>query len=383
MKKFLRTLTLLALLSVPWVSQGQTVVTIGDESSTSTTYVTPFNSLWGYSFVEQIYTASEIDLAGNIISIKFYLGTTNTSSITHDVTVYMKNVTPSTFSAVSDYIPVTAADIVYQGQMTISGTVGWITIPLDTPFPYDGTGNLMVAMHEYTSGYSTRYFTYTSTPNSVVSFHSDSYDPDPYNLSSYSGNTYVSPNRANIQLEIAPLDGFCPRPAGFAARDITATSATLGWSIPATFDNVSSVSVEYGPQGFTPGTGTPATVDGDSAVITELSPATVYQALAVSDCGNDGGSDTAWLTFRTKALPVVDIPYTTGFEPTDDLGWEFNNGTNGWFIDTAVHHTGSYSLYISNDNGAHNAYSHTATNSYAYREFVRLVDQVFPPDGPR
>ena len=36
------------------------VVTIGE--GTSTTYVTPFNSLWGYSFVEQVYMPTRLEL---------------------------------------------------------------------------------------------------------------------------------------------------------------------------------------------------------------------------------------------------------------------------------------------------------------------------------
>ena len=373
MQKFLRTLTLLALLSVPWVAQGQTLVTIGDETSTTTEYTLPVNMFYHYSLTQQIYTASEIGMAGLITSIAFDY-TYGTSFSMSGVQVYMKNVSKTGFTSTTDMEPVSASDLVWTGTFTANAS-GWVTIQLNTPFVYDGSSNLLVCLYDPTNGYPGNSYKFRTTATTgsnylALAYYSDSYTPSLTDISSFSGNTGRYQYRNNIKLGIAPLSGYCPRPGGFAARNITTTSATLGWSIPATFDNVSSVSVEYGLQGFTPGTGTAATVDGDSAVLTDLSPATVYQAFAVSDCDNDGGSDTSWITFRTKALPVVDIPYTTGFEPTDDLGWEFNNGTNGWFIDTAVHHTGSYSLYISNDNGVHNAYSHTATNSYAYREFV-------------
>ena len=45
------------------------VVTIGE--GTGTTYYGPYNALWGYSFVEQIFTASEIGTAGTINAISF------------------------------------------------------------------------------------------------------------------------------------------------------------------------------------------------------------------------------------------------------------------------------------------------------------------------
>ena len=152
MQKFLRTLMLAALL-LPFASQAQETVTIGE--GTSTTYVTPFNSLWGYSFVEQIYLASEIGTDGNITAVRFYL---SSGTQTNNITLYMKNVTRSTFSSTSDYESVSASDIVYTGSVTFA--TGWVEIQLDQPFEYDGSSNLLVAMHEYTSGYSTLYFNY-------------------------------------------------------------------------------------------------------------------------------------------------------------------------------------------------------------------------------
>ena len=171
------------------------VVTIGE--GTSTGYVTPFNSLWGYSCVEQIYTANEIGTAGTINSISFNL---SSGSQTNQVEVFMKNVTRSTFSSTSDYEALTASDMVYSGTVTFNA--GWTTITLDTPFAYDGSSNLLIAMHEFTSGYSTINFYYTSAANTVVTFHSDSVNPDPYNLGSFSGSSYTSSNRANIQIDI-------------------------------------------------------------------------------------------------------------------------------------------------------------------------------------
>ena len=173
-------------------------VTIGE--GTSTTYVTPFNSLWGYSFVEQIYTAAEIGTAGTINSISFNLRETDASQ-TNQIDVFMKNVSRETFSSNTDFETVAASDMVFSGTVTFNA--GWTTITLDSPFVYDGTSNLMIGIHEYTAGYSTRYFYYTSAANRVLSYHSDSANPDPYNLGAYSGNKYTSANRANIQIEIS------------------------------------------------------------------------------------------------------------------------------------------------------------------------------------
>ena len=200
MKKKVFSLMMMLLLAFMGVAKAE-VVTIGD--GTSTTYVTPFNSLWGYSFVEQIYTADEIGTAGTINAISFNMSSTDAQ--TNQVDVFMKAVTRSSFSGTSDYETVTASDMVFSGTVTFNN--GWTTITLDTPFQYDGTSNLMIGMHEYTSGYSTRYFYYTSAADKVITFHSDGANPDPYNLGSYTGNKYVSPNRANIQIDITTEGG--------------------------------------------------------------------------------------------------------------------------------------------------------------------------------
>ena len=200
MKKKVFSLMMTLLLAFIGVAKAD-VVTIGD--GTSTTYVTPFNSLWGYSFVEQIYTADEIGTAGTINAISFNMSSADAQ--TNQVDVFMKNVSRTTFSGTSDYETVTASDMVFSGTVTFNN--GWTTITLDTPFQYDGTSNLMIGMHEYTSGYNTRYFYYTSAADKVVTFHNDNADPNPYNLGSFSGSSYVSPNRANIQIDITAGGG--------------------------------------------------------------------------------------------------------------------------------------------------------------------------------
>ena len=200
MKKKVFSLMMTLLLAFMGVAKAETIE-IG--TGTGTSYYVPFNSLYGYSFTEQIYSASDIGIAGSITSISFYLGTSSSVEQTNDIALYMKNVSRSTFSSTSDYETVTPGDIVFQGQWTIPmNYTGWVTINLDTPFAYDGSSNLMVAMHEYTSGYSTRYFTYTSVSNASVQWYSDTYNPDPYNLGSYSGSSYVRSYLGNAQLEI-------------------------------------------------------------------------------------------------------------------------------------------------------------------------------------
>nr|MCR5039000.1 hypothetical protein [Bacteroidales bacterium] len=145
MKKKVFSLMMTLLLAFVGVAKAD-VVTIGD--GTGTTYYAPYNSLWGYSFVEQVYTADEIGTAGAITAISFNMRETDAAYST-DVDVFMKNVSRSNFSSNTDWETVTASDMVFSGTWDI--TPGWATITLDTPFQYDGTSNLMIGMHEKTS----------------------------------------------------------------------------------------------------------------------------------------------------------------------------------------------------------------------------------------
>ena len=178
------------------------VVTIGD--GTGTTYYGPYNSLWGYSFVEQVYTAAEIGTAGTINSISFNMSESEADQ-TNQIDVFMKNVSRTSFADNADWEPVTNSDKVFSGTVTFQG--GWTTITLDNPFYYNGTDNLMIGMHEYTSGYSTRYFYYTTVSNALISGHSDTSDPDPTNMAAFTGTKYVQNYRNNIQIDITPGGG--------------------------------------------------------------------------------------------------------------------------------------------------------------------------------
>ncbi|MBR4535498.1 MAG: fibronectin type III domain-containing protein [Bacteroidales bacterium] len=307
MKKILLFLLTLTLGFSTLQLSAQETVEIGD--GTSTTYVTPFNSLWGYSFVEQIYTAAEIDMSGNITSISF--NCSSSDSQTNNITVYMKNVSRSTFSSSSDYESVTAADIVYSGSWSFSQ--GWNTITLDVPFLYDGSSNLLIAMHEYTSGYSSRYFYYTSTTDAVISFHSDSNDPDPYNLGSFNGSSYTSANRANIRMEILPFGNTCYSPTFPVISDITSDEATLSWT-PREGQTTWEVYCDTGVIDLDQVTWT--TVTDTFYTFTGLQGATHYNAYVRTVCGTETSNYRTTDFYTSCTGDAMPIPFSEDFEST-------------------------------------------------------------------
>ena len=325
MKKLLLSLLTMLMSFGSLQLSAQTIVEIG--TGTSTTYYGPYNSLWGYSFVEQIYTAEEIDMTGTITSISFnnsYSGQTN------NITVYMKLVTRSSFSSSSDYETVTAADIVYTGSHNFAQ--GWSEITLDTPFDYDGASNLLIAVHEYTSGYSTQYFYYTSTAdNKLISFHSDSADPDPYNLGSYSGNVYTQTYRNNIRMEIMPSGNNCYSPLSPAISNVTPYGATLSWT-PRENQTAWEVFCGSGVTDLDQVSWTPVT--DTFYTFTGLTPATNYTAYVRTVCGTEV-SNPRQVTFATEATcpNVPSSVVVSGITATTvDVNWASDPADNAWEV---------------------------------------------------
>lgn len=138
-----------------------------------------------------------------------------------------------------------------------------------------------------------------------------------------------------------------------------------------------SWAVEYGPHGFTPGSGTSESVTTLPFDIYGLTANTEYDIYIVPDC-SDGAADTAMATFRTANVYIA-LPFECDFEDTvQNTLWTLENGanTNAWYIGSATNNGGTNSLYISNDNGVSNSYTiSVSTMSYAY------VDVMIPSPG--
>ncbi len=106
----------------------------------------------------------------------------------------------------------------------------------------------------------------------------------------------------------------CLAPTNLNATNRTTTSAYLEWVEPGT---ATTWNIEYGPTGFTPGTGTMVT-DTDGTLgenITGLSASTSYDFYVNADCGS--GDISAWAgpkQFTTTCTPVASFPWTEDFE---------------------------------------------------------------------
>jgi len=143
---------------------------------------------------------------------------------------------------------------------------------------------------------------------------------------------------------------FCPAcpaidPASITVFDVAAETAAVSWT---SNDVTSNYIIEYGPTGFTPGTGTQVSVTGTDFILTGLMENTFYDVYIIADCGPDGLSVPAGTAmFQTTFIN----PPTTCFY-TLELNDSFGDGWNGSFLEVTVNGvTTVYTLDNINDDG--------------------------------
>jgi gliding motility-associated-like protein len=168
----------------------------------------------------------------------------------------------------------------------------------------------------------------------------------------------------NINVAVIP----CPQPTNLALGTYSATQATFNWtgptSVSPTFDYYVS-STNTAPTSSTNPIGNVAT----PTVTFNTTPNNTYYVWVRSNCGS--GSTSGWVGPASITAPQqpAGMDYSQDFEGTH--GWAYTNGTetNQWTVGTATSNGGTKSLYITNDNGASNAYTLTAaTTVHAYRD---------------
>ena len=276
------------------------IVEIGEQ--TGTNQYLPTYSFYNYSLTQQIYTADEIGTAGTIYSIAFK---STGSEKTRTLDVYFVHTTMESFNNSTEWISVSASNLVYSGDVTFSAGE-WITIDLDDPFVYNGLNNLAVIVDDNTGSYSNgmNCAVFDTYENQAIRIYNDYTDFDPFAPSGYSGTILTVKNC--LQLNISPSgSNYCPRPTGLACTLTpgNGTIATLSWTengdvsswqICLNDDETNLIEVSENPY-----------------TLTGLTAETPYTAKVRANCGS---SQSAWSN-------------TVSFTPTDAYSITLYDGT--------------------------------------------------------
>ena len=146
-----------------------------------------------YSLSEQIYTADELNTeACEISSVSFYNPGSSTS---RNWNVYMAHTNKTAFDSDTDWIPVTEADLVFSGSLTLTA-YGWTTVYFSTPFVYDGSSNVVLVVDDNSNSYyyySCRAF--GTEGSQAIRIYGSGTNYDPSNPSGYTGTLMTMKNQ--------------------------------------------------------------------------------------------------------------------------------------------------------------------------------------------
>jgi len=117
----------------------------------------------------------------------------------------------------------------------------------------------------------------------------------------------------------------CPEPTGLNVTGVSTSGATLNWNCPSCSG---TYTIEYGPVGFTPGSGTTVTSSVASVVITGLTIGTNYEFYVTQDCSSSSSG------FSTAAGPYAFSTTIAGDAVCDAIALTF--GSNGPYDNTTA-----------------------------------------------
>ncbi|WP_073280961.1 T9SS type A sorting domain-containing protein [Hymenobacter psychrotolerans] len=127
-------------------------------------------------------------------------------------------------------------------------------------------------------------------------------------------NIFTMPANGQVYAFTPAAPAACPAPRALMAT-VQGLGATLNWTVTG---GGGTFRVEYGPQGFTPGTGTVVTTATPTATLTGLNPTTTYDFYVTQLCGGSNGNSlvSGPASFTTLASPPANDACTAAVSLT-------------------------------------------------------------------
>ncbi|MDD4528495.1 MAG: fibronectin type III domain-containing protein, partial [Bacteroidales bacterium] len=345
------------LIAIVFAIQGWTQGEISIGANGTGTALVPINHYYNYNYSQMLYEQSSLT-AGTITAIKFKYSAA-TGYTVNPVVVYMKTTTKSSFSSTSDFDSIGLTQV-FSGSVT--SATGWVTITLTTPYVYDGTGNLLIAVDNNYADYdgsSTSYWNNLPTAdNKTINAYSDTYNPDPLNPNGNASTKTVGQYIPSLTVVITPTDPtFCFPPTNIVTSNIVVDGAQLTWDSDV---NVSSYSIEYktNSQTWAEATLIPGIV-GTTYTFTNLISNTLYDVKVIPTCSS---SLPSIISFRTACGTISSLPYSESF---DTYGTGSGIFLTCWGRITSTPTTYPY-IATTNSSAPGSMYMYTASGAYNY-----------------
>ena len=349
-------------------------------TGTNASGYTPLYGNFKSSYDQMIYTKAQIQSLGitkGAIISKIGFNAASANPYARNVVIYMGQTDKNTFSSNSDFVSINALTKVYDynnhGPWNI--TAGWNEFDLDTPFDYEGEGNLVIAVHcGWIDNTSSTAFYYTSASGQALYAYSNNESQDPIptaydgNWESYSGSKSTSAQLPNLEFTYTVTSGpSCARPTLDGTVTTTTSTADLSWTENGT---ATEWELEYSTASDFAGAVTVSVANTPATQITGLSPETTYYARVKALCG--GGDESNWsnvVSFDTKNGAIATFPWTEDFnalivansipEDWDNSEGTTTNSTYKWCFNTNT-----------SGNGATNGTSHDGSKCVRFNSYM-------------
>ena len=334
------------LMAIIFAIQGftqQGEISIGADGTG--TALVPINHFYKYNYSQMLYDKNYL-VAGTISQIKFkYQATTGYNA--SPVVIYMKTTSKSSFNSTTDFDSIGLTQV-FSGSITSS--TGWVTITLTTPYVYDGTGNLLIAVDNNTGSYpgssSSYWNNYATSDYKTINAYSDTYNTDPLNPNATNPTKARLQYVPNLKLVITPsAPGFCWAPNNLQYSNLTSNGAKISWISDI---NISSYTISLKTMNQTWEQATLiATLSDTSYILTNLLPDISYDVKVTPVCTTPLSSIVSFTT-PCATLSVPTITEEFNLVPPSRC-WERKSGllpasgpatltttTSGWILNSNV-----------------------------------------------
>lgn len=140
----------MAILSVS-ISSAQVTIGSGDLVDSNSGFSTPISNYYASSLSQTIYLASEINASGDITGVEFFLnGTTALNNSNDMINVWIGHTSQSAYTPVvgpngAQWISISGhSQVLANGSLVQTGST--VRFNFSTPFPYNGTDNLVITV---------------------------------------------------------------------------------------------------------------------------------------------------------------------------------------------------------------------------------------------
>ncbi|MGB0178156.1 MAG: hypothetical protein ACPF9D_13390, partial [Owenweeksia sp.] len=268
----------------------QTNVVVGDTTGSDSynygpIYRSSSTSTFNFCTYGYIFTASDLAMPSGTVINKIAWKKQTANTLTGglcNITIRMKNSSRTVWGSTERYDTLTSATYTTVYASTNRDIVGaantWVEFTLSAPFTYTG-GTLEVSFdfnrNGATSNGAIDWYYETATNKGVGRAASTAPTASAPTSSTYSNRRPAT--RFNVNYPA----GACLAPTSLGANTPSYSTAQVYW----TTGGASDWNIEYGPTGFTLGSGTYMSVTNDTVVITGLSGTTTYDVYVRDSCG--------------------------------------------------------------------------------------------------